>query len=69
MRLIKATLGRQPACNDAHSRMALTLGCQDTAIVLLEPTAHFLADMPRGVIPDEDQHTLALTLQLLAKPL
>src|SRR5437660_1095814 len=63
------TLGRQPARNDAHSPMALPLGCQHVAIVLLEPTAHFLTDMPRGIIPDEDQHALALTLHLLTKPL
>src|SRR5258706_2553417 len=61
--------GRQPARNDAHSRMALTLACQHAAIVLLEPTAHFLTDMPGGVIPDEDQHALALALHLLAEPL
>jgi hypothetical protein len=63
------TLGRQPAGNDAHSRMALPLGCQDTLIVQPEPAAHFLTDMPGGVIPDEHQHALALRLQLLAEPL
>src|SRR5579859_6494982 len=62
-------LGRQPAGNDTHSLLALTLGCQDAAIVLLKPTAHFLTHMPRGVIPDEDQHALALTLHLVAEPL
>jgi hypothetical protein len=36
--------------------------------VLLEPTTHFLTDVPRGVIPDEKQHALALTLHLLAEP-
>ena len=69
MRLIKATLGRQPACNDAHSRMALTLGRQHAPIVLLSPSADFLTPMPGGIVPDEDQHALALALQLLAKPL
>src|SRR5947209_8415646 len=63
------TFGRQPARNDAHSCMALTLGCQHAAIVLLEPTAHFLTHMPGGVIPDEDQYALALALHLLAEPL
>src|SRR6266487_3865737 len=63
------TFGRQPARNDAHSRMALTLGCQHAAIVLLEPTAHFFTHVPGGVIPDEDQHALALALHLLAEPL
>src|SRR6266536_4198510 len=63
------TFHRQPARNDAYSRMARTLGCQYAASVLLEPTAHFLTHMPRSVIPDEDQHALALTLHLLAEPL
>src|SRR2546421_4157126 len=54
------TLGWQPTRNDTHSRMALPLSCQDAAIVLLEPAAHFLTPMPRGVIPDQKQHALAL---------
>src|SRR5947209_6763686 len=63
------TLGRQPAGNDAHSRMALSLGRQHATIVLLEPPAHFLTDMPGGIVPDENQHALALALHLLAEPL
>ncbi len=63
------TLGRQPAWNDAHSRMARTLGCLHAAIVLLEPTAHLLTHVPGGIVPDENQHALALTLHLLAEPL
>src|SRR2546421_5103413 len=63
------TLGRQPAGNDAHSRIARTLGRQHATIVLLEPTAHFLTYMPGGIVPDENQHALALALHLLAEPL
>jgi hypothetical protein len=37
--------------------------------VQLEPLADFLTDMPGGIIPDEEQHALALALQLLAEPL
>ena len=48
------TLHRQPAGNDAHPWFALTLSCERTAIVLLEPTTDFLTDMPRGIIPDEE---------------
>src|SRR5207244_3302726 len=63
------TLGWQPARNDAHPCLAFALSGQHALIVLLEPAAHFLTHMPGGIVPDEKQHALALTLHLLAKPL
>src|SRR5579884_743876 len=63
------TLRWQPARNETHSCLAFALGCQHALIVLLEPLADFLTHMPGSIVPDEYQHALTLTLQLLAEPL
>src|SRR5947199_3090980 len=63
------TLDRQPARDDTHPRFARSLARQHAAVVLLKPTAHFLTHMPRGIIPDKNEHALALALQLLTEPL
>jgi hypothetical protein len=55
-------LDRQPAGNDAHPGFALPLSRQHTAIVLREPGTHYLPHVPGSIIPDEDQHLLALAL-------
>ena len=49
------TLDRQVAGHDTHALAALA----HLAVVLLNPMAHELADVPRGVVPDHEQGALA----------
>src|SRR5512133_369199 len=54
----------QGANKDAYSLS----GFPHLAIVCLDPLTHRPADMPTGVVPNQDQHALPLRLQLAAAP-
>ena len=58
------TLGGQVAGHDAYTLALLP----DLSIVCANPVAHFLADVPGGIVPDHDQGGLAHLFQLLAAP-
>jgi hypothetical protein len=40
----------------------------DLSIVCPDPVAHLLADVPRGVVPDQDQGSLTQLCQFFAAP-
>src|SRR5262245_62262460 len=54
----------QPAGDDAHARA----GALDLAVVGADPRPHLRADVPGGVVPDEEQGLLALGRQTVAAP-
>src|SRR5262249_18014560 len=56
-------LARQLAYQDPHA--AFTLG---PAVVFLDPAPHPRADMPGGIVPDQQQRLLALPGQFAANP-
>src|ERR1043165_6165591 len=56
-------LDRQPTDQDADPTLLL-----GAAVVFLEPAAYPLADVPGGVIPDQQQRRLAFGGQLLTDP-
>src|ERR671912_2252529 len=60
----RALLG-QKAAHDPHSRTALF----DPAVVRPEPSPELLGDVPRSVVPDEQQNLLAHLFELLQAPL
>src|SRR5919108_1117393 len=57
-------LDRQPQSQNAHAAFALHL-----AVMRLDPATHLLRLMPRGIVPDQSQHALAVRRQLLTNPL
>ena len=57
-------LDRQVAAHDPHPGA----GVLDPAVVLLDPGADFLADVPGGVVPDQQQRRLARRPQPGAAP-
>src|SRR6266568_1323067 len=59
------TFGRQKERQNAYS----FAGLSDLLVVLTNPGAYLLADMPGGVIPDQQPGGLALGLQPCATPL
>src|SRR5215207_10564724 len=61
----QALLG-QKAAYDPHSSFAATL--IDLAVVLADPAPHLPAYVPTGVVPDQHQHALAKSFELLAAP-
>src|SRR5512132_2649855 len=58
------TLLRKKAAHDPHSAPALL----DFSVVRSEPAPDLLGDVPARVVPDEEQHSLARRLELLATP-
>jgi hypothetical protein len=55
----------QKAAYDPHSFSTLL----DFSIVRSEPAPDLFGDMPRSVVPDENQHLLAESLELFKAPL
>lgn len=55
---------RQPQDQYSHSAFLLY-----SLVMLLDPSAHFLAFMPSGIVPDKRQHSLSFFSQLPADPL
>src|SRR5918995_692051 len=64
-RIEPRALARQLAAHDAHALPGLL----DGAVVLTDPGPHLLADMPGGVVPDQEQGPLADGSQLATAPL
>src|SRR5918995_978894 len=58
------TLLRKKAAEDPHSAPVLF----DFSVVRSEPAPDLFGDVPARVIPDEKQHSLACSLELLATP-
>lgn len=56
-------LDRQSMSKYSHPAFSL-----HSLVVLLDPSAHFLALMPGGIVPDQHQHPLALFSQLPTGP-
>src|SRR5215211_1764298 len=56
---------RKKTTHDSHSLPALL----DLAVVLPEPSPHLFGDVPRGVVPDEQQNLLAYIFELFQAPL
>src|SRR5215217_9758890 len=56
---------RKQATDDPHPITALF----DSAVVGTEPTPHFFGDVPRSVVPDENENLLANGLELSHAPL
>src|SRR5215212_337570 len=56
---------RKQATDDPYSLTALF----DSAVVGTEPTPHFFGDVPRSVVPDENENLLANGLELSHAPL
>ena len=63
-RVAPGALDRQPTNDDPHSGLT----APDPPIVLTEPGAHPPADMPGGVVPDEQQRGGAARRQRVAAP-
>src|SRR5262245_19989407 len=63
-RIQPGTFTRQPAGDDAYP---LT-GLLDTAIVLPQPRPHLVANVPRGVIPDQQYRREPLRCQARTAP-
>src|ERR1051325_796801 len=57
------TLDRQPQGKYSHPAFSL-----HSFVVLLDPTQHFPALMPGGIVPDKYQHPLAFFSQLPTGP-
>src|SRR3954471_2800187 len=57
-------LARQIAGDEADALPVLL----DLAVVVADPGAHLLADVPGGVVPDHEQGLLAGGLELAAAP-
>ena len=57
-------LDRQRTSQDAHSCSA----CFDSSVVLVNPSAHFGATMPRGVVPNQRPYPKTQLRQLAAAP-
>jgi hypothetical protein len=70
MRLIKATLGRQPAGDHLNAFFPFTLRLQGALILLLDPGLDVLTDMKGGRYPRSARACVALERQLegLATP-
>ena len=60
-RVEPGALDRQVAGDDAHAAARRCLTC---AVVVADPGAHRLADVPGGVVPDQQQRRLARGRQL-----
>src|SRR5215213_11564784 len=58
------TLAGQVEGDDAHSLALLP----NLTIVCVEPGPHWLADVPGGIVPDQDQSRFALLFQFFAAP-
>jgi hypothetical protein len=58
------TLLGQKAAHYPHSAPAVL----DFSVVRSEPAPDLFGDVPAGVVPDENQHSVACRLQLLATP-
>src|SRR5215208_3942226 len=58
------TLLRKKAADDPHSASALL----DFSVVRSEPAPELFGDVPARVVPDEKQHSLARSFELLATP-
>jgi hypothetical protein len=63
------TLGRQPAGDQLNDSFPLVLRLQRGLVMLLDPGAHMLADMPGGVMPDQHERVMDQSFELLAEPL
>src|ERR1051326_4069470 len=57
------TLARQPAGHDPDAPFA-----PDPSVVRLDPGPNLLADMPGGIVPDQQQRLLALLGHFLTNP-
>ena len=57
-------LDRQVAGDDPDAVAALL----DLAVVVADPVAHLVADVPGGVVPDQEQRLLAVGVELAAAP-
>ena len=63
-RIEPRTLAGKEAGEDAHALTHLL----DLAVVVVNPIRNGVADVPGGVVPDQEQDRLALQLELLAAP-
>jgi len=61
--------GGQQTGNDLNARLTLSPTIKHLLVVRSYPVAHFSADMPGSIVPDEHQHPLAFLTQPLAHPL
>ena len=57
-------LDRQVAGDDPDANAALL----DQSVVVPDPVAHLVADVPGGVVPDQEQRLLAVGVELAAAP-
>jgi hypothetical protein len=57
---------RKQAAHDPHPSFASAL--LDPAVVLTQPAPELFGDVPRGVVPDEEQDLLAKSLESLGAP-
>src|SRR5205814_10323077 len=62
-------LGRQKARDYLDALLPFSPASKHLPIVLPYPVAHFPADVPGSVVPDEHQHALTLFSQAFAHPL